>query len=223
MKSGIKYGKRGRPKKVNIDTPKPLELKKDSVMIDMNHPIMIETPIKRGRGRPPKLSIIKGEMNITIKSQPKEEVVSVEDYIQPKILRKKRVFRFDKRLFHQFAQRYNGDIVIMSYVYDRLMQMFINNKLKILTIDESYYHEWCGGGAPSIEPVVEKEISSANAFMRGIPVQYKYSLLIDEDMFTKFESCCKRYPQYISNELLKRLIDDNINIGTSKYKEWCTI
>ena len=285
MKSGIKHGKRGRPKKVqpkvDVVTTKPLVLKKDSVVIDMkqsvlatsipikrgrgrppksgvikgvenitiksqlktdsitvkpfeyiikkdgatidmNQPVSIVSPFKRGRGRPPKSGAIKHEMNINIKSQLKEVAVSTEDYIQPQILRKKRVFRFDKRLFHQFAQKYNGDIVIMSYVYDKLMQMFVNNKIKIPTIDESYYHEWCSG-TPSIEPATEREISSANAFMRGIPVQYKYSLLIDEDMFSKFERSCKRYPQYISNELLKKLIDDNINIPTSKYKEWCTV
>jgi hypothetical protein len=229
MKSGIKHGKRGRPKKVQpkVDavTPKPLEyvIKKDGVEIDMNQPLTVDiSPIKRGRGRPPKSGVIKGEMNITIKPQSKGEIISTEDYVQPQILRKKRVFRFDKRLFHQFAQKYNGDIVIMSYVHDRMMQMFLNGKIKIPTIDETYYHEWCKM-TPPIEPVTEKEISSDNAFMRGIPVQYKYSLLIDEDMFWRFEKGCKRYPQFISNELLKQMLNEGIEIDTSKYREWCTV
>ena len=224
MKSGIKQGKRGRPQKKIDVTPKPLEVKTKDVVIDAKPVSVISTlaPVKRGRGRPPKSGVVKGEMNITIKSQPKEDVVVVDDYVQPTILRKKRVFRFDKRLFHQFAQKYNGDIVIMSYVHDRMMQMFTNGKITIPTINDTYYHEWCRM-TPPLEPLMEKEISSDNAFMRGIPVQYKYPLLIDEDMFWRFEKSCKKYPQYISNELLKKMLNEDIKIDISKYKEWCTV
>jgi len=224
MKSTKKTGKRGRPKKIQPKVEeiitKPLVLKKEDV-IDVE-PISVDTPIKRGRGRPPKSVIVNGEENITIKPHIEEPIIE-EEYIQPKVMRKKRVFRFDKRVFHQFAKKYDGDIVIMSYVYDRLMRMYVDKKLKIPTIDEVYYGAWCNGGTPPIEPIVEREISSSHALLKGVPLQYKYPLLIDEEMFARYEKSCDRYPQYISNELVKRLLDDNINISTSKYKEWCIL
>lgn len=245
LKSKSKPAKRGRPKKditksdvvskvvkshkvetIRPQKPKVVEPQKISEVvvgasnIEIKHPTMSDPIlIKRGRGRPARISSTPGEKNSKITT---DQTVLMEDYILPTILRKKRVFRFDKRLFHQFAKKYDGDIVIMSYVYDRLMWMFINDKIKIPSINETYYHEWCKM-TPPIEPVTEKEISSDNAFMRGIPIQYKYSLLIDEDMFWRFEKSCKRYPQFISNELLKQMLNENIYIDTSKYKEWCTI
>lgn len=200
--------------------------------------------IKKKRGRPSKPKVI-GEENIEIKDQllikkkrgrpskPGNSIIEKNDggqsrfieeeiYIQPKILRKKRVFRFDKSVFHTFSKKYEGDIVIMSYVFDKLMRMYIDKKIKIPKIDEIYYAEWCKGN-PLLEPIEEREISATQAFIRGVPLQYKYPLLIDEEVFSKFEYISKRYPQYISNALVKMLLDDNINISTSKYKEWCIL
>jgi len=218
MKSDKKKGKRGRPKKIHTKIEEVI-IKTKPVKVIGEENISIITPeVKRKRGRPAKVN--KDEGGIKVKESP----ILEEEYIQPKILRKKRVFRFDKQKFHEFAKRYEGNLVIMSFVFDRLMQKYIDHKIKIPIINEPYYSEWCKD-SPPIEPVEEKEISSHNAFVRGVPMQYKYSLLIDEEVFSKFEQSCKRYPPYISNELLKMLLDEknNINISTSKYREWCTL
>jgi hypothetical protein len=202
MESDKFKGKRGRPRKV----------------VDITKPVIPLT--KRGRGRPSK--VINGEKNIKIKKEVIEPIIE-EVYVQPKILRRKRVFRFDKRIFHAFANKYSGDIVIMSYVFDILMRMYLNNKI-IFPIDDKYYYKWCEG-TPSIEPLEEKELSTSHAMMRGMPVQYKYPMIVDKDLYDEFEIKCKRYPLFITNELVKMLLDEKnkITIDTSKYKDWCTI
>jgi hypothetical protein len=107
MKSDKKKGKRGRPKKLVLKISTPVE-----ETVDGESNIEIIAPeIKRKRGRPAKLSTQVSDKVVKEKDLPAVE----EEYIQPKILRRKRVFRFDKRVFHQFAKKYNGDIVIMSF------------------------------------------------------------------------------------------------------------
>jgi hypothetical protein len=199
-------GKRGRPRKPVTE-------------------VVISDGAKRKRGRPSK-QIVDGESNIKIKKSiiPKEDVIE-EEYIPPKILRNKRVFRFDKRVFHMFANKYQGDIVVMGYVFDILMRMYIDNKIALPHIDEKYYNEWWKG-SPLLEPLEEKELSSSHAIIRGVPVQYKYPMLVDRDLFTEFEKKCKSiYSPYVTNELVKMLMDEKnkIVIDTSRYREWCTI
>jgi hypothetical protein len=199
-------GKRGRPKKIVTD-------------------IVKEPKVKRGRGRPsskPK-DTVSGEKNIKIKEpeiEPLEEI-----YIPPKILRKKRVFTFDKKVFHAFVQKYGGDIIIMSYVFDNLMRLYIHDKIMLPSIDDAYYREWCKGPFPGLEPIEEKELSTSHAIMRGIPLQYKYPLLIEEDIFNMFQKKCKIYSLFVANLLVQMLLDEKnkINIDTSKYKEWCIL
>ena len=214
MKSATKKGKRGRPKKVTIQITKSTI--EEPIIGEENIEIVVPE-IKRKRGRPAKVA--KGEE--VVKS--KELMAAVEeDYVQPTIMRKKRVFRFDKKVFHQFAKKYNGDIVIMSYVFDRLMRLYNEKKLDIPAINNKYYTEWFQGN-PLLEPIEEKELASTNAMLRGIPVQYKYSLLVDKEMYDKFERDSKVYSQYVSNELVKMLLDNKVTIDTAKYKEWCIL
>jgi hypothetical protein len=205
MESDKSKGKRGRPKKLVTK-------------------IEVSDGIKRKRGRPSKS--IPGENNIKIKKEsvPKEIVIE-EVYVPPKILRRKRVFIFDKRVFHEFANKYNGDVIIMGYVFDKLMRMYIDDKMDIPLIDIKYYYEWCRGNPP-IEPLEEKELASSQAIVRGIPLRYRYPMLIDKDLYTEFERKCKTYySQFVANELVKMMLNDKnkINIDTSKYREWCTI
>jgi hypothetical protein len=102
------------------------------------------------------------------------------------------------------------------------MRLYNEKKIDIPVIDTKYYTEWFQGN-PLLEPIVEKELASTNAMLRGIPVQYKYSLLIDKEMFDKFENGCKLYCQYVANELVKMLLDNKVEIDTAKYKDWCTL
>jgi len=197
-------GKRGRPRKLVTE-------------------IKVTDGVKRSRGRPPKID---GEGNIKVKKVvPKEDVIIEEEYIPPKVLRNKRVFRFDKRVFHMFANKYQGDIVVMGYVFAILMKMYIDGKVTLPQIDDKYYNAWWNG-SPPLEPLEERELSTSHAIMRGVPVQYKYPMLIDRDLFNEFEKKCKNiYSPYVANELVKMLLDDKykINIDTSKANEWCTI
>jgi hypothetical protein len=205
MESDKPKGKRGRPRKIVTETQTTI------------------SSVKRKRGRPSK-SPVDGENNIKIKKVAVEQPVIEDAYVPPTILRRKRVFNFDKRVFHMFSAKYNGDIVIMGYVFDILMKMYMDKKITLPVIDEKYYSEWCKGTLV-IEPLEEKEISTSHAMMRGIPIQYKYPMVIDKDLYNEFEKKCNRYSQYITNELVKMLLDEKnkINIDISKYKEWCTI
>lgn len=199
MKTDKKKGKRGRPRK---------------------HPIKIETEpvIKRGRGRPPK---VKGLKNIEMVK--KKEDIKEEIYVEPKIHRKIRVFRFNKSIFHSFAKKFNGDIIVMSYVVNRLLEMYMGGKLKV-DIRNTNYVEWCKG-SPPIEPVGSNDLAQAQAVTRGIPLQYKYSLIIDENIFNKFERTSRCYPQFIVNTLVKMYLseENKINIDISKSKKWFDI
>ena len=214
MKSATKKGKRGRPKKVTIQITKSTI--EEPIIGEENIEIVVPE-IKRKRGRPAKST--KSEEVIKSNESP---ALIVEDYVQPTVMRKKRVFRFDKKVFHQFAKKYNGDIVIMSYVFDRLMRLYNEGKINIPIISNKYYTEWFQGN-PLLEPIEEKELAFTNAMLRGVPVQYKYSLLVDKEMYDKFEKESKIYPQYVSNELVKMLLDNKVTIDTTKYKEWCIL
>jgi hypothetical protein len=224
MKTDKKKGKRGRPRK-NPITEK------------------IKSDIKRGRGRPPK-SKIDGMENIDINktkgsgmstwilSHPEEynkmcvkdreniEKRELEEYIEPKIYRKTRVFRFDRSIFHAFSKKFKGNIIEMSYVANRLMEMYINKKIKIENKNTNY-GEWCKGNPP-LEPVGFNDLAQAHAVARGIPLQYKYSLIIDEEIFWKFEKDSKFYPQFIMNQLVKTYLDSDgkISIDIRKANGW---
>jgi len=201
-------GKRGRPRK------NPIKL--------------IETGPKRKRGRPSKSGkkIIEGSENIII--TPTEEI-----YIEPKLLRKKRVFRFDKSLFHNLSHKMDGDIIKVSYVVSELMRLYTENKLKIdeKSYSTDYYNEWCKGNPP-LEPLIINSISQENAVLRGIPLQYKYPIIIDEFVFSAFEASAigKRfYPPFVSNKLLQMYLDENNklfmdrHIHISKADLWCKL
>lgn len=197
MKTEKNKGKRGRPRKHPIKTE-------------------IEPTMKRGRGRPPKIKNIE---NIKVKDG--KETFIEEAYIEPKIHRKIRVFRFDRSIFHSLSKKFGGDIIIMSYVVNRLMEMYINNKLKVDNKGTNYF-EWCKG-SPLLEPVGTNDLAQAHAVTRGIPLQYKYSLIIDEDIFHKFEKCSSCYPQFVMNSLVKMYLDsgDKISIDIRKAYGWC--
>lgn len=203
-----KVGKRGRPRKI-ITEP-------------------IEPVIKRKRGRPSKT--ISGENNIKMKkSSVDKEVDDTEEevYTPPTILRKKRVFRFDKKVFHDFVKRYNGDILVMSYVIDQLMKLYNDDKIKVLSDKNAYYYKWVLFNPP-LEPLEENDISSSNALMKGIPLQYRYPILINEDLYIIFEKKCDKsglFFPYVMNELVKILLDEKnkINIDITKYREWCIL
>ena len=205
MISGKPKGKRGRPKKVVTDIPK------------------VTDGIKKKRGRPSKLGDVKGIENIEVVDKVKSVSDEVEEsYIPPKIERRNRVFRFDKKVFHAFAKKYGYDISKMSYVFDMLMRLYSNKTVDIPKLDEKYYRRWWQG-SPPIEPIYEKELVSSHALMRGVPVQYKYSLLIDPEIFAVFEKSCKLYSPYVSNELVKMVIDDKVTIDMSKCDTWCVL
>ena len=125
MKDDNKKGKRGRPRK----TPAIMEKKVDGAE---------NIIIKKGRGRPRKAT--SGDKVIIDKPMKDDvDVVIPDDYVPPKIQRKKRVFIFEKKVFHAFANKYKGDIVVMSYVFDNLMRMYINKKINLPVIDEDIW------------------------------------------------------------------------------------
>jgi hypothetical protein len=207
-------GKRGRPRKTPVIKEK----------VDGDENIVI----KKGRGRPKKLGSkekviidkpLKGEI---------EDIIIPDDYIPPKIQRKSRVFNVEKKLFHKFADRYNGDIIVMSYVFDSLMRMYINKKI-MPKIDEQYYRLYCNHHPalqPPLEPIREKDIHTSHAIMSGVSLYYKYPLIIDEEIWWKFEKTCTNYySQFIVNEILKMLLDDanKINIDITKANIWCIL
>jgi len=200
MKTDKKKGKRGRPRK---------------------HPIKIETEpaIKRGRGRPPKVKDLKN-----IEMVKKKEDIKEENYVEPKIHRKIRVFRFDRSIFHAFAKKFNGDLITMSYIVDKLMSKYLDHKIKIDKMDKSfkYYREWCKG-SPPLEPVGSNDLAQASAVSRGIPLQYKYSLIIDEDTYNKFQKHYDYYPPFLINILVKMYLNEEnkISIDIRKASGWC--
>jgi len=222
MKTDKKKGKRGRPRK---------------------HPVVekIKSDIKRGRGRPSKTPKIEGLENIEyvdtskkgrgmstwILTHPEEyaEMCKADrenlEYKEPKLHRKIRVFRFNKSIFHSFAKKFDGDIIVMSYIVNRLLEMYMSGKLKVDTRNTNYV-EWCKG-SPPIEPVGSNDLAQAQAVTRGIPLQYKYSLIIDENIFNKFERTSRCYPQFIVNTLVKMYLDseDKISIDIRKASGWC--
>lgn len=233
MKTDKKKGKRGRPRK---------------------HPIVekIKSDIKRGRGRPPKTPKIEGLENINytkdllygedtgkkgrgmstwILTHPEEynemckaDKERLEEYKEPILHRKIRVFRFDRSIFHSFAKKFNGDIITMSYIVDTLMIKYLDKKIKINPINKTlkYYQEWCKG-SPPLEPVGSNDLAQASAVSRGIPLQYKYSLIIDEATYNKFQSNNDYYPQFLINILVKMYLNEEIkiNIDTKKVYGWC--
>jgi hypothetical protein len=196
MKTEKKKGKRGRPRK---------------------HPIKTETEptIKRSRGRPPKVQNLE---NIEIKNV--AELPAEEIYIEPKIHRNIRVFRFDRSVFHALSKKFDGDIIIMSYVVNRLMEMYINKKIKLQ--NKNNYYKWCDS-SPLLEPVGFNDLAQAHAVSRGVPLQYKYNLIIDREVFHKFEKDSECYPQYLLNSLVKMYLDsgDKISIDIRKANGWC--
>jgi hypothetical protein len=223
MKTDKKKGKRGRPRK---------------------HPIVekVKSDIKRGRGRPPKniegfenikyskddTPVSKGNgMSTWILAHPEEyaemckaDKEKLEEYKEPKLHRNIRVFRFDRSVFHAFSKKFNGDIIVMSYIINRLMEMYINKKIKLQ--NKNNYYEWCKG-SPPLEPVGFNDLAQAHAVTRGVPLQYKYSLIIDREVFHKFEKDSECYPQFIINSLVKMYLDsgDKINIDMKKASGWC--
>lgn len=225
MKTDKKKGKRGRPRK---------------------HPVVekIKSDIKRGRGRPSKKSKIESLENIEyintdkkgkgmstwILTHPEEyaEMCKADrenlEYKEPKIYRKIRVFRFDRSIFHSFAKKFNGDIITMSYVVDAIMLKYLDKKIKINPIDKKlkYYQEWCKG-SPPLEPVGSNDLAQASAVSRGIPLQYKYSLIIDETTYDKLQSHNDYYPPFLINILVKMYLNGEIkiNIDTKKVSGWC--
>jgi len=203
MKSEKKTGKRGRPRKNPI---KP-----------------VETGPKRKRGRPPKME--GGRQN-------KTDVVArpiVEEYVEPKILRKKRVFTFDKNIFHTLSKKFNGDIIKISYVINEIMKLYTLNKIDInyKSYSNEFYSEWCKG-SPPIEPLIITEISQSQAVYRGIPLQYKYPIIIDEKVWTSFEKSSRIYTQFLINKLVQMYLDEKnsklfISIDVNKAQGWCNI
>lgn len=204
MKKEKGTGKRGRPRKNPI---KP-----------------VDTGPKRKRGRPPK---------VTGGRQQKDKVEVIvpveEEYVEPKILRKKRVFTFDKNIFHTLSKKFNGDIIKISYVINEIMKLYTSNKIDInhKSYSNEFYNEWCKGGPP-IEPLIITEISQAQAVSRGIPLRYKYPVIIDEKTWTSFEKSSRIYPQFLINKLVQMYLDEKnsklfIDIDINKAHGWCNI
>lgn len=183
----------------------------------------VENGPKRKRGRPSKTLKVKGSENIIVSTPEIEEI-----YVEPKLLRKKRVFRFDRSLFHTFAHRFNGDIIKMSYIINELMKLYMEKKIKIdwKLVSSQYYDAW-SKGSPLLEPLVLNELAQAHAVSHGIPLQYKYSIVIDENVFTAFENKAEKYPPFIINKLLQLYMDEKNKVFMDKHiKEdktegWC--
>lgn len=214
METEKKTGKRGRPRKIITEPVVPV--------------------IKRKRGRPPKDTVVEkvvidDEDNIVVKKEKVGDITESEEdiYIPPKILRKIHVLRFDKNLFHSFVNKYNGDIVIMSYIFDQLMRMYLDGRIVLDIKKDDYYYKWVLF-RPVIEPI-EDNISSTHGLLRGIPTQYRYHLLVDkDDIYDRYEHICYKkdiYPPYVTNELVKAFMNEKnkINIDITKYREWCAL
>ena len=91
-----------------------------------------------------------------------------------------------------------------------------------------YYSEWVKGNPP-LEPLVPNEIAQSSAVIRGIPLQYKYSLIIDEVTFTAFEKVSQCYYPFLLNKLLQMYLEEKNRAFMDKYikpdksEGWCNV
>jgi hypothetical protein len=193
-------GKRGRPFK---DPEKALESKRIKKEIKEKITVVGE-------------SVEAGELD-------EEEVILKEEelYIAPKIERKIRVIRLDYKVFHGLNDMVKGDIVRLSYIVNRLMQIYSEKPTKFKIQKGENYYTWCSKNA-DIEPMVITEFARESTMVSGIPLQYRYPVMIDDVTASTFENVATRsmYHMYILNELVKLYVEGKIKVSMGGLGEW---
>jgi hypothetical protein len=73
-----------------------------------------------------------------------------------------------------------------------------------------------------IEPLVIEEFARESAITAGVPLQYKYPILIDDVVMSKFQRITNGiiYYMYVLNELVKLYIDGKIKVTKGGISEW---
>lgn len=180
---------------------------------------------KRKRGRPRKYPPIDKSIVKRSRGRPKKQnsvAQDVEKYVPLKRDLRTYQTRFDKKIFMELVKRFKGDLCAISYVIDQCMKEYIKNP-RVMQLDKLLQSKWSFQTNVIKQPFSDNELTLARFVIGGVPLQYKYLIIIDYDIYSQFESASYKnsiYSTFLLNELVKLYINGKLNIITEGAESW---